>query len=133
MKIVKTVLSSMVVATFALGATPAFSDQVFEAMQCKLMGDHTEDDVITGAQKWLAAARTMKGGEDLKLSIHFPVAGGHPDSDFIFVLRAPNFETWGKFWDGYPDSPADELDGKATGITECANGRLYGGVDIKPE
>ena len=32
MKIVKTVLSSMVVATFAFGATPAFSDQVFEAI-----------------------------------------------------------------------------------------------------
>ncbi len=123
----------MVVATFAFGATPAFSDQVFEAMQCKLMGDNTEDDVIAGAQKWLAAARTMKGGEDLKLSIHFPVAGGHPDSDFVFVLRAPDFETWGRFWDGYPDSPADELDGKATSITECASGRLYGGVEIKPE
>jgi len=123
----------MVVATFAFGATPAFSDHVFEAMQCKLMGDHTEDDVIAGAQKWLAAAQTMKGGKDLKLSIHFPVAGGHPDSDFIFVLRAPDFQTWGQFWDGYPGSAADELDGKATGITECASGRLYGGVEIKPE
>jgi hypothetical protein len=123
----------MVVATFALGATPAFSDSVFEAMQCKLVGDKTEDDVIAGAGKWLAAARTMKGGEDLRLSIHFPVAGGHPETDFIFVLRAPSFETWGRFWDGYPGSPADKLDGKATGITECASGRLYGGVEIKPE
>ena len=133
MKTMKTILSSMVVATFALGATPAFSDSVFEAMQCKLVGDKTEDDVIAAAGKWLAAARTMKGGKDLRLSIHFPVAGGHPDTDFIFVLRAPSFETWGRFWDGYPDSPADKLDGKATGITECASGRLYGGVEIKPE
>jgi len=133
MKTMKTILQSMVVATFALGATPALSDQVFESMQCKILGEKTEDDVIAAAGKWLAAARTVKGGEDIKLSIHFPVAGGSPDSDFVFVLRAPSFETWGRFWDNYPGSPADELDGKATGTTECASGRLFGGMEIKPE
>lgn len=129
----KTLLNSMIVATFALGATPALSDQVFEALQCKIVGEKTEEDVLAGAKKWLAAARTMEGGKDLQLSIHFPVAGGNSDSDFIFVLRAPSFETWGRFWDNYAGSPAEAIDDAADEITECGSGRLYDGVDIQPD
>ena len=56
-------LKSIVVATLALGATPALSDHVSEAMQCKIVGDKTEDDVIAAAGKWLTAARKVPGGE----------------------------------------------------------------------
>lgn len=130
----KKLLHSMIVATFALSATPALSDQVFEAMQCKLVGEKkSEDDVIAAAKKWLAAARTVPGGKDLRLSIHFPVAGGRPDTDFVFVLRAPSFEAWGRFWDNYAGSAAEKIDDAADAITKCSSGRLYGGVDIQPE
>jgi len=129
----KKLLHSMIVATFALSATPALSDQVFEAMQCKLVGEKSDSDVIAEAKKWLAAARTVPGGKDLQLSIHFPVAGGRPDTDFVFVLRAPSFEAWGRFWDNYAGSAAEKIDDAADAITKCSSGRLYGGVDIQPE
>jgi hypothetical protein len=129
----KNLLRSMIVATFAFGATPALSDQVFEAMQCKLVGDKSDEEVIAAAKKWLAAARTVPGGKELRLSIHFPVAGGPPDADFVFVLRAPSFETWGRFWDNYAGSAAEAIDEAADEITQCSSGRLYGGVDIQPE
>ena len=128
----KTLLSSAIVAAFALTAAPAMSDQVFESMQCELAEGKSEDDVIAAAGKWLAAARQVAGGEEMKMSIHFPVAGGHADSDFVLVLRAPSFEAWGRFWDNYPDSPLAEMDDKAKEITDCGSGRLYGGVEIEP-
>ncbi len=122
---------SFVAAILAFVSTPAVSDHVSEAMQCQLVGDATDEDVIAGAEKWLAAARTVEGGKDLRLSIHFPIAGGEPDTDFVFVLWAPSFQVWGQFWDNYAGSAAEAIDDGSNAITECATGRLYGGVEIQ--
>ena len=123
---------SLAAAIVALGATSALSDGVSEAMQCELVGEASDEDVIAAAGKWLAAARTMPGGEELGLSIHFPVAGGQPDTDFALILSAPSFEAWGRFWDNYPDSPAEAIDDAADEITQCHSGGLYGSVTIEP-
>ncbi len=128
----KTIFRSAIVATVALGATSALSDGVSEAMQCELVGEASDDDVIAAAGKWLAAARTMPGGEEMGLSIHFPVAGGRPGTDFALILSAPSFEAWGRFWDGYAESPAEAIDDAAKEITACESGGLYGSVKIEP-
>lgn len=129
---IKATKLSLAAAVFAFGATPALSDGVSEAMQCQLVGDKTDEEVIAAAGKWLAAARTVPGGEEMGLSIHFPVAGGRPDTDFAFVLTAPSFESWGRFWDNYPGSAAEEIDNAADEITTCSSGGLFGSVDIEP-
>ena len=106
----KTAGISIAAAMLAFGATPAMSAEAWQAFQCELIDEATESDVLAGAKKWLAAARTMKGGENIRLSIHFPVAAASADHDFVFILRVPSFAEWGMFWDGYEGSPAHKVD-----------------------
>jgi len=99
------------VATACVGA-PAFADgKATQMWRCELGDDTTEDQVEEAAQKWLAAARTMKGGKNLEAYVFFPVAVSNMgQSDMIFAISAPTFAEWGEFWDGYKDSPAAKLD-----------------------
>ena len=78
---------------------------------CELDDDTTEEQVKEAAQKWLAAAKTMKGGKNLEAFVFFPVAVSNMgQSDIIFAISAPTFAEWGAFWDGYKNSPAAKLD-----------------------
>jgi hypothetical protein len=73
--------------------------------------DATEEQVVEAAEKWLAAAKTMKGGKNLEAYVYFPVAvNNNGESDLIFVVVAPSFTEWGEFWDGYKGSAAAKLD-----------------------
>ena len=127
----KTLWHSIIVAAFALGATPALSDEAWQAFECKLVGDSTEDEAIAAAEKWLAAARTMQGGEKMELRILIPHAAGSGETDFLFVLRAPSFAAWGTFWDNYDGSPAHKIDEESDAITGCPSSRLYESVEIE--
>lgn len=129
----KTILPSMIVAILAMGATPAFSDEAWQAFECELLGEHTEDDVIDVAEEWLAAARTLPGGKEMGLRILIPHAAASREIDFLFVLSAPSFEAWGKFWDNYAGSKAHEIDEKSNAITNCPSSRLYESVRIEPK
>ena len=87
----KTILPSMIVAILAMGATPAFSDEAWQAFECELLDEHTVDDVIDAAEEWLAAARTLPGGKEMGLRILIPHAAASREIDFLFVLSAPSF------------------------------------------
>jgi hypothetical protein len=102
----------MTVAVMMIAVAPAFAGgKATQMWKCELHDDATEDQVMKGAQKWLAAARTMKGGKNLEAYVFFPVAVNFTDdSDLIFVVVAPTFEEWGEFWDGYKGSPAAKVD-----------------------
>jgi hypothetical protein len=94
--------------------SPSETDSFGKATQmwrCELSDDATEDQVKKAAEKWLAAAKTMSGGKNLEAYVYFPVAvNDSGQSDMFFVIRAPTFKEWGKFWDGYEGSPAAKLD-----------------------
>lgn len=122
---------TMFVAALALGVTPALSDEAWQGFECKLVGEATEDEVIDAAEKWLAAARTMKGGEKMKLRVLIPHAAASGDIDFLFVLQAPSFGAWGTFWDNYDGSPAHKIDEESDDITGCSNSRLYESVEVE--
>ncbi len=127
----KIILSSIVVATLAMGAMPAFADKAWQAFECKLVGEHTEEDVLDAAEKWLAAARTMQGGEKMELRILIPQATGSGEADFFFVLFAPSFAAWGTFWDNYEGSPAHKIDEESNAITVCPSSRLFESVKVE--
>ena len=113
-------------------AAPAYATEAWQAFNCQLEDDDkTEADVVAAAKKWLKAARTMKGGEELRVSVHFPVAAAAADSDFKMILIAPTFAAWGTFWDGYEGSPAHKVDKEADEITTCKESRLFDGVEIE--
>ena len=120
------------VALLSAVAFPAHATEAWQAFDCMLEEDETEKDVIAAAEKWLKAARSMEGGEELKVSVHFPMAaGGAGDSDFKLILVAPSFKAWGTFWDGYDGSPAHKVDQESEEITTCTRSRLFEGVVIK--
>lgn len=129
----KTIVRSVLISAFAMVAAPAYAAEAWQAFDCELVGEKTEADVIAAAQKWLKAARTMKGGEEMQVSIHFPVAAASGGSDFKMILKAPSFKAWGTFWDGYKGSPAHKVDEETDEITECPSARLFEGVVIKVE
>ena len=129
----KKIIPCSLLALLSIVAMPAHAIEAWQAFDCVIENDQkTEKDVIAGAEKWLKAARTMEGGEDLKVSVHFPVAaGGAGDSDFKLILVAPSFKAWGTFWDGYDGSPANKVDQENKEITNCTRSRLFEGVVIK--
>ena len=127
----RTLWHSIIIAAFALGATPVLSDEAWQAFDCKLVDEATEDEVIAAAEKWLAAARTMQGGEKMELRILIPHAARSGETDFLFVLKAPSFAAWGTFWDNYEGSPAHKIDEESDAITGCPNSRLYESVAIE--
>jgi hypothetical protein len=119
-------------ALLSTAAFPAHATEAWQAFDCVLEEDETEKEVIAAAEKWLKAARSMEGGEELRVSVHFPMAaGGAGDSDFKLILVAPSFKAWGTFWDGYEGSPAHKVDQESDEITTCTKSRLFEGVVIE--
>jgi len=92
--------------------SPLFGEgRAVQWWRCELIGDATEEQVLEASQKWLAAARKVKGGENLQMHVNFPVVvNASGQFDLLLMLVAPNFEEWGEFWDGYADSAAGDLE-----------------------
>jgi hypothetical protein len=112
-------------------AKPSFS-KVIQKWTCELDDDTTEEQVNAAAQKWLAAARTMKGGKNLEAFVFFPVAVSNMgQSDIIFVISAPTFAEWGEFWDGYKDSPAAKLDDANKGAIVPTDSGLWEAIKVE--
>jgi hypothetical protein len=125
--LVKLVLISMLL----IFAAPAYSAVAVQMWKCEIDDDASEQDIKTQAAKWLKAAKTMKGGERLEAYVYFPVAANNMgDTDIIFTVVAPSFEEWGKFWDGYAGSPADELDAQ-NDMVVCPDSAVWESVKIK--
>jgi len=49
----------------------------------------TEEKLEEQASKWLAAAKSVKGGENLRAFLHHPVAAKMDKGDKMFVIAAP--------------------------------------------
>ena len=126
----KTIVGLVLTSMLAIVAAPAHSAVAMQMWRCAMEDGTSEADVTAGASEWLSAARTMKGGENLQASVHFPIAVNNAgDLDFLFAVTAPSFEEWGKFWDGYEGSPAAKLDHK--NIVSCPNSAVWESIKIK--
>ena len=130
----KQIIPFALVVLLSMATSPAHAIEAWQAFDCVLEGEESEKDAIAAAKKWLKAARSMEGGEEMRASVHFPVAaGGAGDSDFKFIVIAPSFKAWGTFWDGYEGSPAHQIDLETDEITTCTRSRLFEGVVIEVE
>ena len=111
---------------------PLGAGKAVQIWRCELVDDGTEEQVMKGAQDWLAAARTMKGGENLNLYVNFPVAvNATGQIDLLLVLAAPSFEEWGEFWDGYGDSPAAKVEEASEEFVVCPDSVLWESFEVK--
>jgi hypothetical protein len=126
-----TMVRLMLVFILVLIAAPSYAAEATQMWKCGMEDDASETQVLARAKEWLKAARTMKGGEQLEAKVYFPVAvNAIGDADMWFVVTAPSFEEWGKFWDNYADSPAAELD-NSNKIIFCPDSALWESIEIK--
>ena len=129
----KTIVGLMLVSMLMIVATPAFSGEATQMWKCEMNDAVSEEAVTAMAGEWLKAARTMKGGERLKAYVYFPVAvNAIGEADVWFVVTAPSFEEWGKFWDNYAGSPANEVDERNVKMgVVCPDSALWESIEIK--
>lgn len=108
---------------------PAFAGTAVHMWSCEMEDDTTEEAVEAHAAEWLAAARKLDGGENLEAYILFPVAvNATGEMDLMFVVTAPSFAEWGKFWDAYPESEAAHSE--ETGVL-CPDSVLWESTKIE--
>ena len=122
----------MLVPMLMIVAAPAYAAEATQMWRCAVDDDASEEDVTTMAREWLKAAKTMKGGERLQAYVYFPVVvNPKGEIDVIFVVVAPSFEEWGKFWDNYLGSPAAAVDNRNREKIVCPGSALWESVKIK--
>ena len=115
-----------------IGATPAYAAEAMQMWKCEMEGDTTEAEVISMAQEWVKAAKSMAGGKGIEANVYFPVAVNVTgEIDVLFVVVAPSFVEWGKFWDNYSGSPANEVEERNREKIICPDSALWESVKIK--
>ena len=122
----KTLIRLMIISMFMLIASPVYAEAL-QIFNCEYEGEATEDDVFDMADKWLKAAKTLKGGENIKVYIRFPVAASVDDIDFKLVLAMPTFAEWGAFTDHYEKSQIVEIDDEFEKVAECNDAAMWEG------
>ena len=127
----KSVIRIFIIATLLVFAAPAHS-AALQLFNCELTDDATTDDVFEMAAKWLKVAKTLKGGENLKVYIRHPIAASTDDIDFKLVIGLPTFAEWGEFTDAYEG--ADSIaaaDDEFEKIADCNDSAMWEGAEIK--
>ena len=115
-----------------IGAAPAYAAEAMQMWKCELEDNTTEEEVIAMAQEWVKAAKTMAGGKQIEANVYFPVAVNVTgEIDVLFVVVAPSFVEWGKFWDNYSGSPANEVEERNRKKIICPDSALWESVKIK--
>ncbi len=115
-----------------IGAAPTYAAEAMQMWKCELEGDTTEEEVIAMGRDWVKAAKTMAGGKGLEANVYFPVAVNVTgEVDVLFVIHAPSFVEWGKFWDNYSGSPANAVEERNREKIVCPDSALWESVKIK--
>ena len=128
----RTWIGTLAIATAFVVSSAAAQAGATHMWRCELTDKASEEDVGQMAEEWLAAARKMKGGARLQANVYFPVAvNAIGNTDLIFVVHAPTFEEWGKFWDDYLDSPAGGIEHKYRDRVVCPNSALWESMEVK--
>jgi hypothetical protein len=126
----KLFLSLLLGTMMMVVAAPAYAAQAVQMFACEVDDELTESQLEEQASKWLAAAKSVKGGENLKAFLHHPVAAKMDNGDMVFVIVAPSIAEWGMFWDNFKNSAPDNLDKANTGVA-CPDSFLFEAVEVK--
>ena len=122
----------MLALVMMIVASPVFAGEAMQMWRCEMDDDATEAQVLAGAAKWLEAAKKVDGGENFQSFVFFPVAvNATGEMDMMYVVTAPSFEEWGKFWDAYAGSEAAALEQDNNALVVCPDSVLWESVKIK--
>jgi len=119
------------VSMLMMVAAPAWSAEVLHALSCQQDDEASDEKVEAISAEWLKAVKTIKGGENLRLRLQFPVAAKVGEVDLVVIMVAPSFAEWGEFMDNYPGSAAEAVDDKYAEDIDCGNGTLWESIEIK--
>jgi len=126
----KTMVRLMLVLVVLFVAAPGFAGEAVQMWRCEMDDDATEAQVEALASEWLKAAKKTEGGENLEAYVYFPVAvNATGEMDFMWIVVAPSFEEWGKFWDNYADSEAAEAENHD--LVVCPDSVVWESVKVK--
>jgi hypothetical protein len=116
---------------FTFMAAPAFAGTPTQMWACEMTDDATEEAVLAQAEAFVEGARKIPGGENIKARVLFPVAvNSMGNADVWFVVTAPSFEAWGKFWDHFPDSDLADKEGAEDEAVVCPDSALWESTPI---
>ena len=127
----KVTIASLTASVMFLFIAPAYGDAILQFWDCELNDNKTPADVIAASLVWLKAAKNNEGGEDIEVSLEFPIVGDAGDADFFFVLSVADTKTWGVFNHDYPDSPAGQAEEAWADVATCSDSSLSASVDIE--
>jgi hypothetical protein len=122
----KALLGLTLVAVLLIGAAPAYSGEAVQMWKCEMDDDATEAQIQAGSAKWLEAVKKQPGGEQFEAYVLFPIAvNATGQMDLMFVVVAPSFQDWGKFWDAYGGSPAAALERENESLVICPDSVVW--------
>ena len=127
----KVTIASLTASVMFLFIAPAYGDSILQIWDCELNDNKTPADVIAASSVWLKAARKNEGGEDIEVSLEFPMVGDTEDGDFFFVFSIADTKTWGVFNHDYFDSPAGQAEEAWADVASCSKSTLSASVDIE--
>jgi hypothetical protein len=115
-----------------VAVAPVFASDAVQMWACEMDDDATEEQVQAMAAEWLEAAKKVKGGENFEAFVLFPIAvNATNEMDVMFVVTAPSFEEWGRFWDNYEGSKAAELETNHEEAVVCPDSVLWESFEVK--
>ena len=119
-------------SAFAAFAAPVAANEFDHVWSCELKPGKTLDDARAVARSWLAAARSMKNGERLEVSIRYPIIVSESENRFDFVVRAPSLAVWGAFYDTYDDgTPVADADLKFADVAGCSGSTMWESIGVQ--
>lgn len=126
----KTTVRLMLVLVALFVAAPGFAFDAVQMWKCEMDDDATEEQIEAHAAEWLKAAKKIEGGENLEAYVYFPIAvSATGEMDFMYVVVAPSFEEWGKFWDNYAGSEAAKAEDND--LVVCPDSAIWESVKVK--
>lgn len=127
----RTAVTAWLALAVAAFSVPVAANDFDHVWSCELNSGKTLGDARAVARIWLAAAKSMKNGEPLQVSIRYPIIVGDSENRFEFVVRAPSLAAWGAFYDAYDDgTPVADADLKFAEVASCSGSTMWEAIGV---
>ncbi len=120
-------LTSAIVFLFT---APAFGDSIVHTWTCKLHDGKSMDDMVDASSAWLQVVKSVKGGENVKLFLEYPIAANTVDGTFNFVVVADELDPMAITWGLTSDILADTTD-TWWEFAACSGSSLWQSIEIE--
>ena len=124
------IFAGLIGSAFLVAGGPAVADGLTHVWECELEDDATIEQLEDISRRWVEAARTIEGAEEISVYLEYPYAGDDI-GDFLFVMSAPSATAWGQFMDGYEGSAAEAVDEGWGDIASCDEAMIFRSVAMQ--